>query len=71
MDEHAVAGPKVLDPFSYLDDLAGELVSEYERRLFAYVPFHHVARADAAGPGPDDDLARSRPRDLLVLQADI
>jgi hypothetical protein len=49
-DKNAVARSVAFDSLSNVGDLAGDLMSEYQRRLFKTVPFHYVCATDPARP---------------------
>lgn len=54
------------DPFSHLDDLAGDLVAEDRSRFPSNVPGEEVRPADSGGRGPHERIARPELRDPEV-----
>ncbi len=66
---HPVTRLELGHPFANLDDVAGDLVPQHQRRFLDAVPLHHVGAADAAGDDLDQHLARPDLGDRLLLQA--
>ena len=69
--DDAVSGCEPLHPGADVGDLAGDLVSEHQRRLLPPVPFHDVGAADAAGLDPEQQLARTRLGHRQLLQPNV
>jgi hypothetical protein len=71
VNEDAVPYPHIRHIAADLYNFTDRLVTEYQRRLFADVPGHDIARANPTGTSPNQRVPWPNYRDRFFLDADI